>query len=298
MIPHNLFAPLLGRRLGQVALGIAVLGLSHCSAQDRGNGGAAPPQERGGGRDTGTTEPSTPATSHPGPSATPISGSIEGSSWVNPSEVDGSGRFGRDISSRRSNFHNYGIVMRPCKTMPDSKVWERRDQDILSMIQLMARRGSITVQSGGDAAEFTGVSDRPAGWTAYEFRVPPGENIQVRLNHSNEGWFHLRTVNKWGDLEPGMLQNLIPTGNPEVKYRNPTDQPRCVYVIVDDPGWMSTKANPFSMKVARSWDPAKVKIDTTPIVNGIWAVKKVESKASPATFDAKGEVPPETQPKG
>lgn len=184
-------------------------------------------------------------------------------------------------------------AMERCTVMPHREFWRRRD--IMAEIQAMARRGFIAVHPvGEDLSEFTGVADYPAGWTAYGFRVPPGENIHVRLNHSNEGWFRLAMVNKWGSLEPGMLQNLIPTGNPEVKYRNPTDKPRSVYVIVDDPGWMSTTANPFSMKVTRSWDPTKKKVDTAPIVTGIWAQKKEEAKPDSAPKDA----PATPQPKG
>lgn len=83
-----------------------------------------------------------------------------------------------------------------------------------------------------------------------------------------------------------MLQNLIPTGNPEVKYSNPSKETRSVYVIVDDPGWMSSKANPFTMKVTRSWDPAQKKVDDAPIVTGIWAQKQEGAKPEPATKEA------------
>jgi len=182
-------------------------------------------------------------------------------------------------------------------SMPTRDLWRRRD--LLAEIQAMARQGFIAVRPVNEnASEFTGVAEYPAGWTAYGFRVPPGENIHVRLNHTNEGWFRLAMVNKWGTLEPGMLQNLIPTGNPEVKYTNPTDQPRSVYVIVDDPGWMSTKENPFSMKVTRSWDPAKKKVDNAPIVTGIWAQKKEEAKPDGTGQAPSADPKAETQPKG
>jgi hypothetical protein len=166
-------------------------------------------------------------------------------------------------------------------------------------MQAMMRRGFIGVHPvSEDMNEFTGVSEYPAGWTAYGFRVPPGEKLHVRLNHTNEGWFRLVMVNKWGSLEPGMLQNVIPTGNPEVKYTNPTDQVRSVYVIVDDPGWMSTKANPFTMKVTRSWDPTQKKVDHAPIVTGIWAQKKEEPSPETGTPEPKRTVEAEAQPKG
>jgi hypothetical protein len=146
----------------------------------------------------------------------------------------------------------------------------------MAEIQSMARRGAIAVHPiGDDANEFKGVSNIPAGWIAYGFRVPPGEKLHVRLNHTNEGWFRLSMVNKWGVQELGMLQNVIPTGNPEVGYTNFTKEPRSVYVIVDDPGWMSSKADPFNMKVSRSWDSTKKPVEV-PIASGIWTEQKVE----------------------
>ena len=175
-----------------------------------------------------------------------------------------------------------------CTVRPDRAFWRHRD--ILEEIQFMARQGVIRVKPvQDDQNEVLGSSDFPAGWIAYGFRVPPGAKLHVRLHHTNEGWFRLMMVNKWGRLEEGMLQNLIPTGNPEVKYTNPTKEARNVYVIVDDPGWMSTEANPFKLVVTRSWDPAKVPMDQ-PLVQGIWAEKK-EDPAAPKTEVPKEPVP-------
>lgn len=164
-----------------------------------------------------------------------------------------------------------------CLVQPTPEVWQQRD--VMTEIKLMARRGFIAVHPiGDDANEFKGVSEVPAGWIAYGFHVPPGEKLHVRLNHTNEGWFRLSMINKWGDQEVGMLQNRIPTGNPEVSYTNFTKEPRNVYVLVDDPGWMSSKVDPFSMKITRSWDPAKTPVGA-PIDSGIWAQQKTEPKS-------------------
>jgi len=135
----------------------------------------------------------------------------------------------------------------------------------------MARRGFIRViPVDGEVTELTGYAEFPAGWIAYGFVVAPKGKLHVRLHHSNEGWFRLAMMNKWGQLEEGMLQNLIPTGNPEVTFNNPTDQVKAVYVLVDDPGLMSTKENPFTLKIERSWDP-KEKLPGATVVQGIWA---------------------------
>lgn len=156
--------------------------------------------------------------------------------------------------------------------MPTVNDWQRRD--IMAEIQWMARRGSIAVHPvAEDAKVFQGESVFPAGWTAYGFAVPPGESLKVSLDHPNRGWFRLLMVNKWGDLEEGMLQNLTNTFEPVVTYTNPRKEPRAVYVIVDDPGWMSSKENPFTITVTRSWEPGKKKLDEVPVVTGIWAQK-------------------------
>jgi hypothetical protein len=151
----------------------------------------------------------------------------------------------------------------------------------------MARRGNIPVIPMGEGvATFQGNSMLPAGWIAYGFRVPAGENLKVSLDHPNRGWFRLMMVNHWGALEEGMLQNVVHTYEPVVTYKNPTKNDRAVYVIVDDPGWMSTAKYPFTMTVTRSWDPTQKKVDNTPIVTGIWAQKKEEPKAEAGSKDS------------
>jgi hypothetical protein len=153
----------------------------------------------------------------------------------------------------------------------------------MAEIQAMARRGSIAVRPvSEDLGEFTGVACFPAGWTAYSFPVPARENIRIRLHHSNKAWFRLIMFNRWGGQEPGMLQNLIETGSPEVTYRNLTDETRRVYVIVDDPGWMSSEANPFILRITRSWNPAKKPMDGAPLATGIWAEQPEVPQRSPA----------------
>jgi len=157
-----------------------------------------------------------------------------------------------------------------CTTQPNPHYWQRRD--IMAEIQWMSRRGLVGVTPvPEDVNELNGASDYPAGWKAYGFVVPAGGKLHVRLHHTNEGWFRLAMVNKWGDLSAGMLQNLIPTGNPEVRYTNPSKEPQAVYVIVDDPGWMSSKAYPFNLQVQRDWEPGKADTQGVKMVEGIWA---------------------------
>lgn len=157
-----------------------------------------------------------------------------------------------------------------CREYPRGAFWAGRD--LFAVIQALARRGAIpVVVTDPEATEIVDYTWWPAGWRAYAFLVAPLGELQVRLHHPNEGWFRLQMMNQWGQLEQGMLQNLIPTGNPEVSYRNPKREWRWVYLLVDDPAWWSSKGNPYTLKVTRSWDPKlRPKQDLKP-VEGIWA---------------------------
>ncbi len=157
-----------------------------------------------------------------------------------------------------------------CREFPTDQFW--RSRDLLQVIRVLSRRGSIpVVATDPEATEIVDYTWWPAGWRGYAFLVAPEGNLHVRLHHSNEGWFRLQMMNKWGQLEPGMLHNLIPTGNPEVSYRNPSRQWRYVYVLVDDPAWWSSTANPYILEIRRSWDAkARPGQDLRP-VEGVWA---------------------------
>ena len=72
-----------------------------------------------------------------------------------------------------------------------------------------------------------------AGWKAYRIDVPPGAKVHARVYGDHAGWFVVRTVNRMGNLEKGMLQNLIPTGNPEASYTNPKKEANTIFFVVD-----------------------------------------------------------------
>ena len=166
--------------------------------------------------------------------------------------------------------------------MPLAPFWEGRD--IMREIQAIARRGFIAVTPvASTTPAVTDFAFVPAGWKPYAFAVPGKESLHVRLHHGNEGWFRLAMVNRWGQLSEGMLQNRIPTGNPEVSFKNPSNLPQVVYVIVDDPGWMSSETNPYVLNIDRSWDPLKHAMPDVPAALGIWATRqpKADPKATP-----------------
>lgn len=173
-----------------------------------------------------------------------------------------------------------------CLERPTATYWQHRD--LFAEMRAMARRGFIEVIPVADEVNtLTSYSWFPSGWRGFAFAVPAKEKLHVRLHHGNEGWFRLVMVDKWGQTGAGMLQNLIPTGNPEVTYNNPTNLAQAVYVIVDDPGWMSSEKAPFNLTIERSWDPATKKAPPMPQVVGIWAsrpapAKPAEAPAAPA----------------
>ena len=72
-----------------------------------------------------------------------------------------------------------------------------------------------------------------AGWKAYRVEVPAGAKVHARIHSAQDAWFMVRTVNRMGALEEGMLRNLIGTGNPEASYTNPTKQTKTVFFVVD-----------------------------------------------------------------
>ncbi|MBL0209800.1 MAG: hypothetical protein IPQ13_02635 [Holophagaceae bacterium] len=157
----------------------------------------------------------------------------------------------------------------PCVFLPNSVFWGHRD--IFAEIQFMSRQGFVAcTRVADDALEVSDYADFPQGWKGYAFVVPAKGTLHVSLNHTNRGWFRLVMMNKWGDLQEGMLQNLIATGTPEVTFKNPKDEAQAVYVVADDPGWMSSKAYPYQLIVERSWDPATVDLKDVKVAQGVW----------------------------
>ena len=172
-------------------------------------------------------------------------------------------------SGVNSRFHGRDQHWQPCLFLPNTVFWGRRD--LMAEIQFMSRQGFVAcTRVADDALEVIDFANFPQGWKGYAFVVPAKGTLHVSLNHTNRGWFRLVMMNKWGDLQEGMLQNLIPTGNPEVTFKNPKDEAQAVYVVADDPGWMSSKAYPFQLTVQRSWDPLTVDLKDVKVAQGVW----------------------------
>ncbi len=168
-----------------------------------------------------------------------------------------------------TRVHGHEQYWQPCQFLPNSFFWSNRD--IMAEIQFMSRQGFVACTLvADDALEVTDYSDFPQGWKGYAFVVPAKGTLHVSLNHANRGWFRLVMMDKWGDLQAGMLPNMIPTGNPEVTFKNPKDEAQAVYVVADDPGWMSSKAYPYQLTVQRSWEPGSIDFKNVKVAVGVW----------------------------
>jgi hypothetical protein len=169
---------------------------------------------------------------------------------------------------------------------------------ILDSIKLTARKIGI-IQALRIPDELTivkGMAERPAGWTAYAFAVPGKGTLRVTLSHPNEGWFRLLMMDKWGGLEKGMLQNVVYTGKPQVSFKNPGNEPRMVFVVVDDPGWMSSETSLYSLTIDRDWEPGTLDPKSLVPEAGVWAivdpVMKTEEEMAASLSTPAPAVPP------
>lgn len=72
-----------------------------------------------------------------------------------------------------------------------------------------------------------------SGWRAYAIEVPGGASVKAHVVEGRKGWFRVLGVNAWGREEAGLLQNRIATGEPQATYRNPSQETRTIYFIVD-----------------------------------------------------------------
>ncbi len=172
-------------------------------------------------------------------------------------------------SGNNSRLHTRDPYWHPCPILPNAYYWGHRD--ILEEIQFMSRQGFVAcTRVADDALEISDYADFPQGWKGYAFVVPAKGTLHVSLNHVNRGWFRMVMMDKWGGLQAGMLPNLIPTGNPEVTFKNPKDEAQAVYVVADDPGWMSSRAYPYQLTVERSWDPTTVDLKDVKVAVGVW----------------------------
>jgi hypothetical protein len=89
-----------------------------------------------------------------------------------------------------------------------------------------------------------------SGWRAYAVEVPGGGKVKVHVVEGRKGWFRVLGVNGWGREEAGLLQNRIPTGEPQATYENPGPETRTIYFIVDTLD-IDMVGEPYTLEVTR-----------------------------------------------
>ncbi len=245
-----------------VALLLASATAASLAAQDRGrdramprkSAGAAPAPAAGAGAETTTNPGTNRDTSMVPMSRRNARPRVTGPALTHQRLAPTAGLVAFSISPR-------------CTTIPTLDYWRHRD--LMTEIQLSARSGFIPVTPfPTDQAEMQHFSMAAAGWRAYGFLVPPGGKVRVDLEHPKPAWFRVFWIDKWGSYRPGMK---IKPGEPQALYENLTDQVQAVYAIADDPGHWSNEADPYTLKVARSWDPKAFDPKGMELQDGIWA---------------------------
>ena len=99
----------------------------------------------------------------------------------------------------------------------------------------MARRSS-TIPSVAAPMMESIIEDKvndQAGWKAYRFDIPPNSSYEFGIKAERQSWFTLRVVNKWGQVEEGMTQNIIQRGYPYASYINKSNETRTIFVVLD-----------------------------------------------------------------
>jgi hypothetical protein len=189
--------------------------------------------------------------------------------------LDASTRLGgAQVSARASRTPAQPKHLPRRAELPTHKYWDWRYNEIRGW--LVTQKGFIPVTpipSGiSRLTDYTTKSAgwRFAGWKGYGLVVPPGESVTFNLYHPNRPWFRLFICDKWGGTVPGGLSSLMPQPVPRLVYTNPGLETETIYLIVDDPGWMSHEQSPYTLDMDRTWNPDLFPEDLGAIVRGIW----------------------------
>ena len=106
----------------------------------------------------------------------------------------------------------------------------------------------MTVTAPEGDCDIKDIMNNPSGFKSYRFNVPAKQTVTFKLDVLYKVNFRLFTVNKWGDLEEGMLQNLIQRGEPQASYISPKDTTNTIYlIVVGDSSW--TYWEPYTLEV-------------------------------------------------
>jgi hypothetical protein len=176
------------------------------------------------------------------------------------------------------------------KTLPTHAYWHWRYSKFYrwattqtGFIPVTAVPSSVSQLTDYAIKKTTGHPWNHAGWKGYGLVVPPGESVTFNLYHPNRPWLRLIICDKWGGAVPGGLGSLMPQPVPRLTYTNPGHATETIYLIVDDPGWMSHEYSPYTLEIARTWNPDLFPEDLGNIVRGIWG-NDIAASANFRTF--------------
>lgn len=127
------------------------------------------------------------------------------------------------------------------------------DHSAFGQARRAARRGPslIALQLPSGSVRVKDKIPDISGWRAYAIEVPGGAAVKAHVVEGRKGWLRVLGVNAWGREEAGLLQNRIATGEPQATYKNPGQEPRTIYFIVDtlDAGMVGEA---FMLEITRS----------------------------------------------
>jgi hypothetical protein len=164
---------------------------------------------------------------------------------------------------------------------PDAAFWQKRD--IPREIRESSFSGALPlipvherVTSFRDFVKFA------SGWQVYGFAVPAGGRIQWTLTQPREGWFRFLVVDADGAVLSGQIGAVTPGSRPMAGFNNERSRPTVAYLLVDDPGRISSATALFEISVNRSWETGKADLSGARFSRGVWGAIPGIAENSPA----------------
>lgn len=129
--------------------------------------------------------------------------------------------------------------------------WTNALKNLLSFKNINGKRifFIMTVVAPSGDCDIKDTMNDQSGWKCYQFDAPVNQNITFKLDTKYKASFRLYVVNRWGDLEEGMLQNTIYRGEPTASYTNPKDSVNKIYLIIDS---LDMYGEPYTLEVRYS----------------------------------------------
>ena len=126
--------------------------------------------------------------------------------------------------------------------------WTNALKNLLSFKNIRGQRlyFIMTVVAPSGDCDIKDTMNDPSGWKSYQFDVPADQTLTFNLETKYKSNFKLFTVNRWGDLEEGMLQNTIYRGEPKASYINKKKTNNTIYLVIDS---VDMYGEPYTLEV-------------------------------------------------